>query len=171
MAGLSQGSVSRVELGRLSRLSVASLRGLARALDADLVLTVRWRAGDLDRLLDEGHAALLGRTADLLVRFGWSVVPEVTFAVYGERGSIDLLALHPKMATLLVIEIKTELVSVEETLRRHDTKVRLAPRLALERLGWKSRSVSRLLVLPDTSTARRRVRRAVNIPTRTNTTR
>jgi hypothetical protein len=56
--------------------------------------------------------------------------------VFGERGSIDLLAWHESSRTLLVIELKTELTSVEETLRRHDSKVRLAPGIARERFGW-----------------------------------
>jgi hypothetical protein len=91
---------------------------------------------------------------------GWEVQPEVSYSIYGERGSIDLLAWHPSTCTILVIEIKTELVSVEETLRKHDEKVRLAPRIAAERLGWAPvGSVGRVLVLPDLSTPRRRVAR------------
>ena len=58
-----------------------------------------------------------------------------------------------------MIEVKTELTSIEETLRRHDQKTRLASAIAEKRFGWQARSVGRLLVLPDESTARRRVRR------------
>lgn len=83
----------------------------------------------------------------------------MTFAVYSERGSIDLLAWNGASGTLLVVEVKTVLASIEETLRRHDVKARLAGRLAAERFGWRAADVSRLLVLPDTSTARRRVAR------------
>ena len=77
--------------------------------------------------------------------------------MYGERGSIDILAWHVASRTLLVIELKSELTSIEETLRRHDVKVRLAGGIALERFGWNPASVGRLLVLPDDRTARRRV--------------
>jgi hypothetical protein len=84
---------------------------------------------------------------------------EVSYSIYGERGSIDLLAWHEATRTLLVIEVKTDLVSVEETLRKHDEKVRLAGRIALEQLGWRPQRVGRLLVLPGLSTPRRRVER------------
>jgi hypothetical protein len=40
----------------------------------------------------------------------------VTFSIYGERGSIDLLAWHSETRTLLVVELKSELTSIEETL-------------------------------------------------------
>jgi transcriptional regulator with XRE-family HTH domain len=158
-SGTSQDAVSRAERGRIEVMPVARLRALAAALDADLVITLRWRGGDLDRLLDEGHAAVCGAVASLLSPLGWEVHPEVTFSVYGERGSIDLLAWHAPTRTLLVIEVKTELTSVEETLRRHDTKVRLARGIAVERYGWRPLQVGRLLVLPDTRTNRRRVGR------------
>lgn len=130
---------------------------IARALDADVLISVRWRGGELDRLLDEGHAVVLGHVAELLRTFGWITESEVTYSLYGERGSIDLLAWHAPTRTLLVIEIKTELTSVEATLRKHDEKARLAARVAAERYGWRAASTARLLVLPNLSTARRRV--------------
>jgi hypothetical protein len=89
----------------------------------------------------------------------WEIQPEVSYSVYGERGSIDLLAWHGGSRTLLVIEIKTELASIEETLRKHDAKVRLYRRLAAERFGWHAISVTRLLVLPSGSSPRRHVAR------------
>jgi len=151
--------VSRVERGHIDAIDIATLKRILAALDADLVLLVRWRGADLDRLLDEGHAAIVGATARLLERLGWLVHSEVTFAVFGERGSIDLVAFHAPTSTLLIIEVKTELVSVEETLRRHDVKARLGARVVAERFGWTPRAVARLLVLPDASTPRRRVAR------------
>ena len=151
--------MSTLERGRIDNLSVGMLRRILRALDADLVLLVRWRGGDLDRLLDEGHASLVGRAASLLDRWGWDTRLEVSFAVYGDRGSIDILAWHGPTSTLLVVEIKREITSIEETLRRHDIKYRLGARLAAERFDWRARTVARLLVLPDTMTARRRVAR------------
>lgn len=135
------------------------LDSIARALDAEISVAIRWRGGDLDRLLDEGHAALGGQLTAWLSRFGWEIRPEVTFSIWGEHGAIDLLALHEATGTLLVVEVKTELASVEETLRRHDAKVRLADRIATDQRGWTPRAVARLLVLPDGATARRRVER------------
>jgi hypothetical protein len=91
------------------------------------------------------------------------VRPEVSFAVYGERGSIDVVGWHAPSGTLLVIEVKTELASIEETMRRHDTKVRLAARVVEERFGWRPRRVARLLVLPEHRTARRQVERHASV--------
>jgi hypothetical protein len=135
------------------------VRAIARALDAEVVVTLRWRGGDLDRVMDEGHATLVGRIAALLEASGWVTRTEVSYSVYGERGSIDLLAWHPMTRTLLVVEVKTELTSVEATLRKHDEKVRLGRRIASERFDWHAKSVSRLLVLPNLSTPRRHVER------------
>jgi transcriptional regulator with XRE-family HTH domain len=158
-AGESQDIVSRVERGRLDRVPLHHLEAIARALEAEVVVSVRWRGADLDRLLDEHHAALVGRIAARLGRLGWEVRPEITYSIYGERGAIDLLAFHRATATLPVVEVKTDLVSVEETLRRHDAKARLALRVAKEQLGWTGESVGRLLVLPEGATVRRRVER------------
>lgn len=97
--------------------------------------------------------------AELLGRDGWTVLPEVTYSIYGERGSIDLLAWHAQTRTLLVIEVKTEITSAEETLRRHDQKTRLAGDIARERFGWEPLLIGRLLVLPESSTTRRQVDR------------
>jgi hypothetical protein len=108
-------------------------------------------------MLDERHARLGAEFARFLERPGWTVSPEVTFSVYGERGSIDLLAWHPSTRALLVIELKSELTSVEETLRRLDVKVRLAPRIAAERFGWRAATIGRLQVFPNDRTARRKV--------------
>lgn len=158
-AAVSQDTVSRVERGQLGALQLRTIRAVCRALEIELAQEVRWRGGDLDRLADEGHATLVAAVCRLLERAGWVVQPEVSFSVYGERGSIDVLAWHPGARMLLVVEVKTSLVSVEETLRRHDVKVRLASAIARDRLGWAAAGVSRLLVLPDDSTSRRRVGR------------
>ena len=111
---------------------------------------------ELDRLLDERHARVGEALSRELVDSGWEVLAEVSFSVFGERGSIDLLAWHAATRTLLVIELKSELTSIEETFRRHDTKVRLAGRIAADPFGWRPVSVGRLLVLPEGRTARRR---------------
>ena len=159
VASVSQDLVSLVERGRIEDVSVRALRRHARALGGELRLSLWFRGAELDRLLDEGHAALLGAVSQRLETLGWEVRPEVSYAVFGERGSIDLVGWHAASGTLLVIEVKTELVSVEETLRRHDAKARLAARVVEERFGWKPRRVARLLVLTDDSTPRRQVRR------------
>ena len=162
-AELSQDLISLVERGRIDEVSIRALRAHARALDAELVLELRWRAGELDRLMDEGHAVLVGAVSAMLAAFGWEVRPEVSFAVFGERGSIDVVAWHAASATLLVVEVKTTLTSIEETLRRHDAKARLAAGVCAERFGWRASSVGRLLVLPDGTTQRRQVERHARV--------
>ncbi|MEP7379312.1 MAG: helix-turn-helix transcriptional regulator [Chloroflexota bacterium] len=160
-AGCSQRTVSRAEAGHLPALRV--LRQILAALDASLVVDIRWRAGALDRLLDEDHSAVVGALAELLGRLGWEVRVEVTYSVFGERGSYDIMAWDPTTLTLLVIEVKTDLASAEATLRKLDEKTRLAPKIARETFGWNARSTVRLLVMPDLSTLRRRIDRRASV--------
>ena len=88
---------------------------------------------------------------------GWEIAPEVSYSVYGERGSIDLLGWHAQTASLLVVEVKSEIASIEATLRKHDEKARLAARIGEERFGWHAKAVARLLVMPEHRTIRRQV--------------
>jgi hypothetical protein len=85
---------------------------------------------------------------------GWLAEPEVSFSIYGERGVIDILAWHPKARTLLVIELKTELVDVNELMGSVDRKGRLAAEIARKR-GWRPASISTWVVLADGRTNRR----------------
>jgi transcriptional regulator with XRE-family HTH domain len=158
-AGVSQQLVSKIERGRLAGVSTRTIRLIFAVVDADVVTLVRWRAGELDRLLDEQHAAVVTKIANLLRRRGWEVLPEVTFSEFGERGSIDVLAWHAASKTLLVIEVKTEITSTEEILRRHDTKVRLAPKIGRDRFGTTPVRVGRLLVIEESNANRRRAER------------
>ncbi len=156
-ARLAQTTISAVERGHLDSLSLANLRRILGALDARGDFDIRWRGGNLDRTLDEDHARLVGAVVEWLIRNGWISEVEVTYAIFGERGSIDVLAFHIPTASLLVIEVKTQLTSIEETLRRHDEKVRLGPRIARERFGWEAVTTSRILAIAEHRTARRRV--------------
>lgn len=83
-------------------------------------------------------------------------MPEVSFSVYGERGVIDVLAFHPGSGSLLVIELKTQLVDVQQLIGAVDRYRRIAPRLARAR-GWRVRSVSACVLLRSTATNRRQV--------------
>lgn len=157
LAGLSQSTVSRVERGHLGSLSVDALSRIFGVLDARIRIEIDWRGGAADRLLDQRHAELLAAVANEFVKGGWGTLPEVTYAHFGERGSIDLLGVHEATRSVAVAEVKSQLNSLEETLRRHDVKVRLAPRIVRDRLGWSPRHVSRILILPEDRTARRRV--------------
>lgn len=109
--------------------------------------------GDLDRLLD---ARLIEAWAERHRRAGWEVWPEASYSIYGERGRIDLLAFHPEAAVLLVVECKTGIWDVQDTVGRLDAKVRLGPQVAAQR-GWVAERVVGALVIAEGRTARRRV--------------
>ena len=136
--------------------TVRTLRKTCEPLDIDLQVYGRWRGGELDRLLDAGHAALQDAFAQLLSAAGWLVRAEVTFSRYGERGSIDLLAFHPATGALLIVEIKTIIADLQGLLRPIDVKVRLAREVA-RTLGWDARVIVPCLVIAEDSTARRRL--------------
>ena len=164
-AEVSQSTVSRAERGQFETMPLRTTRSLFAALDAGCSLALWWRSGQLDRLLDEDHATLGARAVEFLQRRGWTVSVEVNFAVYSEHGSIDLLATRQSEGAVLVVEIKTRLMSVEELLRKLDRKARLAARIVQEREAWRPRVVGRLVIFANDSTNRRRVGRAVILDT------
>jgi transcriptional regulator with XRE-family HTH domain len=153
---LSQSTVSRLEVGEGDAMPGREVERIVTELGARLRLTLLAHGEDLDRLLDASHAELVELVTALLRRLGWEVAPEVTFSIYGERGSVDILAFHPPTGSLLVIEVKSAIPDVQATLAGLDRKFRLAGRIAKER-GWQVRTVSRWLVVPDDMTTRRRV--------------
>jgi hypothetical protein len=134
-----------------------ALRRVFAAVGAGFDGQVLWRGPALERLLDARHAALVDASATRLQRAGWDVIPEVTYSVFGERGSIDLLGSRRDRLAVVVEEVKSELARAEETLRKLDEKVRLTGGIARDRLGWMPTSIGRILVLPDTDRARRQV--------------
>ena len=134
-----------------------SLRQVGEALGIQIVLDARWRGGELDRLMNARHSAFHERVARYLSSLpGWVFEPEVSFAIWGERGVIDVLAWHPERRALLVIELKTQLVDIQETVGTLDRKRRLARRVAAQR-GWTPRVVAAWLLIADSATNRRRV--------------
>lgn len=114
--------------------------------------------GQLDRLVDEAHAAIVEAIVSRLRAAGWTVEVEVEvlFAIWGERGSIDVLAFHAARGALLVIEVKSAITDSQATIHGLDRKARLAREIAGGR-GWDVRHVSRLLVVGATDRARRRI--------------
>lgn len=75
------------------------------------------------------------RPSQRLAGFGWEVRVEVSFNHFGDRGRIDLIAYDAPRGILLVVEIKSALGDLQETLGRLDVKVRLGRQIAHE-LGW-----------------------------------
>lgn len=157
-AGVSASFVSRLERGHVGSQSVDRIRAVAGTLDVRVDIVPRWRAGDLDRLLSSRHSQLHEDVARWLRgRYPtWQLAPEVTFAIYGQRGAVDILAWHPGRRALLVIELKTEIVDVNDLLGRLDSKRRLAHEVARGR-GWNAVTTAAWLVVTDSSTSRRRV--------------
>jgi transcriptional regulator with XRE-family HTH domain len=157
-AGVSAPTISRMERGHLGKLSLATIRSVAAALDMRLDVVPRWRGGDLDRLLNARHSAMHEAVARMFEGMpGWSFAAEVSFAVYAERGVVDVLAWHAATRTLLVVELKTELVDVQEVLGTLDRKRRLAPTISRDR-GWAPAQVGVWLLLAESTTNRDRVR-------------
>ncbi len=158
-AGVSRYVVSAVERGRLASIPVINLRAIASALDARVALAVRWQGGDLARMVNARHAALHESIAILFDGLDdWITEPEVSFSIYGERGVIDVLAWHPRRRALLVIELKTEIVDVNELMGSVDRKRRLAQRIAIDR-GWDPVTVSTWVAVADVRTNRRALAR------------
>ena len=159
-ARVSQSTISRIERGHLGTIDLATIQSVAAVLDVRVELLARWRAGDLDRLINARHSALHDAVArELGALPGWIFQPEVSFAIWGERGVIDILAFHAKRNALLVIELKTEIVDVNELVATLDRKIRLARDIATRR-GWAVRgdaTVSAWVIVADGRTNRRRV--------------
>jgi hypothetical protein len=157
IAKVSRSLVSLVERGHLGSVSVNTTRSLFAAVDAGFEGQVLWRGGTIDRLLDQAHADIVAATVAVLRRSAWRCFVETTYSVWGERGSIDILAVHDGASLALVVEVKSELQALDATVRKIDEKSRLASGLVHERVGWRPEFVGRLLVLPATDAARRRV--------------
>jgi hypothetical protein len=120
---------------------------------------VWWNGAALDSLLDERHAALVERALQAVQSYGWRTEVEVSFSVYGERGSIDILGGRERTRSAFVGEVKASIGSIEDMNRRLDVKARHASDLTEERFGWRPQWVSRILIVPDESTMRRIVAR------------
>src|SRR5256885_12431020 len=83
-AATSRFVVARIESGRLAPISLARIRAVARSLDVQLDVVLRWNGGDLGRLLNARHAAFHEAMAERLrTARGWVFEPEVSFSIRG----------------------------------------------------------------------------------------
>jgi len=155
-AGVSRSVIGRIERGHADRATVHTLVQVASELGGRVDVRLLWQGEGLDRLLDARHAGLVERVVALLASEEWVVATEASFNIRGERGSIDILAFHPAGGSLLVVEVKSVVPDLQAMLAGLDRKGRVARDIARER-GWNVATVTRLLVLPDDRTARRRV--------------
>jgi transcriptional regulator with XRE-family HTH domain len=156
LAVVSPMTVSRLEHGQLEALTVRAIRRIARVLEVRMDFAPWSWHGDLHRFATAEHAALVESVVRALIALGWDARAEVSFNRDGDRGFVDILAWHVATRTLLVIEIKTEIVDVGEMLGTLSRKQRLAGAIARE-LGWTPDVVATALIVRDRRTNRRRV--------------
>ncbi len=159
VARVGQRSVSDLELGRVERLSLPTARAILAALDASLDLEIRWNRGDAHRLLDGAHAALVERVVRTLQAADWTVAVEDSFNHFGERGAVDVAAWHADSRTLLLVEVKSAIVDIQELLGVFARKVRIVPSVLAERRGWEASEVGRVLVVLGTTANRAAIAR------------
>ena len=159
-AGVSRSTVSRVENGLLAELSVRATRSVADAVGIQLPFAPRsLRGASIERQVDWRHAALVEAVVGRLALLGWETVVEFSFNDYGDRGSADVLAWRPENRALLIVETKSDLRNVQETLHALDIKRRVVPRLIQADKGWRADSLGVVMVLADLRVERQRVDR------------
>jgi len=159
-AGVSRSTVSRVENGLLAELSVRATRSVADAVGIQLPFAPRsLRGASIERQVDWRHAALVEAVVGRLALLGWETVVEFSFNDYGDRGSADVLAWRPENRALLIVETKSDLRNVQETLHALDIKRRVVPRLVQAEKGWRADHFGVVMVLADLRVERQRVDR------------
>ncbi len=130
---------------------------MAEVLEIRLDVVASWRGGELERVLNARHASMHDIALALFEgATGWEAASEVSFSIYGERGVIDILAWHEPTRTLLIVELKTELVDPQGLIGVMDRRRRLAHKIAAER-GWSPKHVGVWVILAETRTNRRHV--------------
>jgi hypothetical protein len=139
-------------------MTLDMIRRVSAALDVRVDLVPRWRAGDLDRLLNAKHSQL----HELVARWftdelpAWVLAPEVSYAIYAERGVVDIVAWHPGRRAILVIELKTDIVDVNQLIGKVGEKARLIRQIVRER-GWDPLTVSSWVIVAAGRTNRARL--------------
>ncbi len=150
LADVDQKVVSLLERGHLDRVSVQKFRRVCRVLGIDAKIELRWRGGLVDRLIDRDHAAIGELVVAELSSLDWQTLPEFTFNVFGERGSVDILAWHAGLRALLIVEVKTQLTDLQRLLMSMSRKLRLVPGVAAKERGWDRAVLGHLVVVADT---------------------
>ncbi len=168
-AGLSSSMVGKVEAGS-SNSSLRVVVALADALGIRLDLRVDTPfLADRVRQRDPAHARCIAYCRRRFEAAGWRTASEVE-VVGRSRGWIDVVAYEPRGRTLLVVEVKTELLDLGELERQLGRYGREAWTVA-RRLGWPtSRVVEMVLFLATDANDRRlaanRELLALSFPTR-----
>ncbi|MEO7663773.1 MAG: helix-turn-helix domain-containing protein [Candidatus Limnocylindrales bacterium] len=146
-AGSSQTTVSAIELATRAALTFVAASSMLRAMGARLVVSVDAPfLGDRRRQRDAGHIRLAASTVQRLRRSGWEARVEVEVGGDRSRGWIDILAFHPGLRLVLVIELKTEIHDfgqIERSLGWYEREARLVA----TRFGWRPTRVLGVLLL------------------------
>lgn len=150
-ARISSSAVGRHENGIIGSLGVFEKHAAVFGLRTDI--RVVGRAGALVRLGDEEHARIVESVAGWLRDRGFLTETEASFSEWGERGRIDLLAFDAAAGTFVVVEVKTQLLDLQDLFGSLNVKERLAVTIA-ERRGWNA--VRRVTVLAVANTAANR---------------
>ena len=154
-AGISASAVGRHENGAMG--APATLEKHAAVFGLRVELRVTGRAGSLIRLGDEEHARIVDSVAGWFRAQGFLIETEASFSEWGERGRIDLLAYEPATGTLVIAEVKTQLLDLQDLFGSLNVKERLAATIA-ERRGWKVNRCATILAVAQTAANRTMVR-------------
>lgn len=175
-ARVSQSMISRLERGLVAQLRMAELDRICTALGIRLEIIGTWRGRDAVTVLDSEHAAIVELLVRELISYGWEVLVEHSFNHFGDRGIVDIVAWHAASRTLLIVEVKTLIVDVQNLLGTFNRKVRVVPEMLAAERGWVARTVGRLLVVRGSHPARAAIGRhaatfATELPASTNAAR
>jgi transcriptional regulator with XRE-family HTH domain len=154
-ARLSTSVIGRHELGVIG--SPTALERHAAVFGMRVEVRIIGRAGELARLGDEEHAAIVEAVAGWFRAEGFAVEVESSFNEWGERGRIDLLAFDQRTGTLVIVEVKTLLLDLQDLFGALDVKERLAATIA-DRRGWQVRRRVSVLAVAATAANREIVR-------------
>lgn len=154
-AGISSSAVGRHESGVIGLLGVLEKHAAVFGLRVDVRMV--GRAGSLIRLGDEEHARIVETVAAWFREHGFLTEAEASFSEWGERGRIDLLAFDPATGTLVVVEVKTQLLDLQDLFGSLNVKERLAATIA-ERRGWRVSRCVTVLAVANTAANRAVVR-------------
>ena len=145
--GTSQSSISRLEGGHLSSVSLETFGRLLDSLGIELDIAVR-QPTIMARPFQEdaAHARTLGYVARRLTGSGWLVRTEVEVAEGRARGWIDLLAFRPDDRALLVVEVKAGFRDVGAAQRQLAWYTRLGMDVARSS-GWSATAAAGALVV------------------------
>jgi len=92
-------------------------------------------------------------------RDGWDTVVEYSFNRNGERGGVDVVGWREDTRALLLVEVKSRIVDIQEMLGTLNRKARIVPGEVAADRGRRAVRLGIVVVLPDRSSARDAVAR------------